>query len=117
MQPAKSYISKIIETVLLVLFVSHYGGITLFYHAHQVGEKTISHSHPYRKDAPQNHNHTTKGYFVVQCINEASFNPSSPLLLPEPACDQKVIAWTDGVPRNINSVRIEGSLLRAPPSV
>jgi hypothetical protein len=117
MQPANRYISKIIKAALLVLFVSHYGGITLFYHAHQINGRTISHSHPYKNDAPKKHNHTSNGILVIHCFNEESFKPTSPLPVPEPVCLQKTLNRNEGTHHNLITARIEGTLLRAPPLV
>lgn len=48
-------IRKHTGTLLLLLFVSYYGGITLFRHAHQLGENTIVHSHPYSGSCEHTH--------------------------------------------------------------
>ena len=47
---------KYTGSLLLLLFVSYYGGITLFRHAHQLGESKIVHSHPHTRDCGHTHN-------------------------------------------------------------
>ena len=60
-------IKKHIGTLLLLLFVSYYGGITLFRHAHQSGENTIVHSHPYSKNCE--HSHSAAEFQFIQQIS------------------------------------------------
>lgn len=51
---------KFAKLLLIVLFVSYYGGTTLFYHTHEFGWSKVTHSHPFFpvKDAP-GHSHTS----------------------------------------------------------
>lgn len=58
---------KHIGTLLLLLFVSYYGGITLFRHVHQWGESTIVHSHPHSKNCE--HSHTAAEFQFIQQIS------------------------------------------------
>ncbi len=50
---------KLAKLLLIVLFVSYYGGTTLFYHTHEFGWSKVTHSHPFFpvKDSP-GHSHT-----------------------------------------------------------
>jgi len=63
----KKVVRKYSGIVLLLLFVSYYGGITLFRHVHQWGDNTIVHSHPHNRNCE--HSHTAEELQFIQQIS------------------------------------------------
>jgi hypothetical protein len=55
--------------MLLLLFISYYGSITLFWHSHKLGYTTIFHSHPFGNP---NHTHTTAQYDLIKVLSETA---------------------------------------------
>ena len=65
----KNKISVFLRFLLLILFVSYYGSITLFYHAHRVNEQIIVHSHPFNN---QEHSHSAAQYDLIKILSSFS---------------------------------------------
>lgn len=77
----KNKISVFLKYLLLILFVSYYSGITLFYHAHLVNGEIIVHSHPFvnskNKQSPfQPHSHSSASYFLIQQLMQTNWESS-----------------------------------------
>ena len=58
---------------LLLLFVSCYSNITMFYHSHLVDGRIVSHSHwfsDFSNDEPvESHSHTSEEYILIHFVN------------------------------------------------
>ena len=63
----KKRVKQILTHVLLLLFVSYYGSITLFWHSHHLGNTTIVHSHPFSNTQ---HSHTAAQYDLIKVLTE-----------------------------------------------
>jgi len=64
----KVRIKNISRVLLLSLFLAYLGGITLFYHKHEVNGKALFHSHPYwpfSENQPVNHQHSGDQFFTI----------------------------------------------------
>jgi hypothetical protein len=60
---------------LLLLFVSYYSSITLFYHSHFVDGRQITHSHPYipaSDNGSPSHQHTDNEFLLIQMLTHFS---------------------------------------------
>lgn len=93
----KNKISGFLRFLLLVLFVSYYSSITLFYHTHLVNGEVIVHSHPFSKKNQkpfQSHSHSSSTYIHIQHLMYAVWesSPETPQIT-EPVisfCEYKV---------------------------
>ena len=56
---------KVLGLIFLLLFVSYYSSITLFWHSHKLGYTIIFHSHPFSN---QQHNHTAAQYDLIKIL-------------------------------------------------
>ena len=65
----KDKISVFFKFLPLILFVSYYGSIILFYHAHTVNEQIIVHSHPFNN--PE-HSHSAAQYDLIKMLSAFS---------------------------------------------
>lgn len=64
---------KIKTVFILLLFVSYYGSISLFYHSHKIDGVLVSHSHPFSGDASQHH-HDSFDLLVIQQLSNFQVN-------------------------------------------
>lgn len=90
----KNKISVFFKFLLLILFVSYYSGITLFYHAHMVNGVIIVHSHPFlnskNKQIPvQSHSHSSACYFLIEQLNQTNWEGSPDI----PQIPVPIIVW------------------------
>jgi hypothetical protein len=63
---------KLINCLLLTIFLGFYASITLFTHSHIINGVTIVHSHPYSSgtsDKPINHQHSDKEFSIIQFLS------------------------------------------------
>lgn len=58
---------NVLGMLLLLLFLGHYGGTTLFSHSHIVDDHVIYHSHPY--SANSHHTHTSFEYHAIRTLS------------------------------------------------
>jgi len=65
----KERVKQILTHVLLLLFISYYGSITLFWHSHHLGNTTIVHSHPFNNTQ---HSHTAAQYDLIKVLTETA---------------------------------------------
>ncbi len=68
----KYWASKLLQLILLVLFIGYYGSITFFPHSHNVNGVTIVHSHPYKSEKgsdPLRLPHTDKEIMLIQALS------------------------------------------------
>ncbi len=63
----KSYGHKIIALGLLLLFATYWSSITLFPHAHRIGDRVYVHSHPFA-DA-NSHTHSEQQLQVIEYLS------------------------------------------------
>lgn len=56
---------------LVALFLSYYGGATLFPHTHYLATGKVTHSHPYIPSG--NHSHTTAVYQLIAGLSHLAF--------------------------------------------
>ena len=78
----KKYITNLLESMLLILFIGYYSSITMFYHAHLVNGHILSHSHPYKHDKNnktpfESHQHSSSAYSYIHQLNEASWKDTA----------------------------------------
>ncbi|MCC8087718.1 MAG: hypothetical protein LIO79_00360 [Rikenellaceae bacterium] len=57
MDLGEKYFKNILSSLLLILFIGYFSGITMFPHTHVINGVTITHSHPYT-GSPDNPDHT-----------------------------------------------------------
>lgn len=87
----RQWLQSLLPLVLGVLFVTYYGGTSMFYHSHSVDGVTVTHSHPFQKGATDDasnttHHHTKDALQLIQLLNQTTWEASStPLLVPAPA--------------------------------
>jgi len=70
-------VHKIIKVMVLLLFLGHYGNITLFYHTHTVDGITYTHSHFYgfgKSANPVQLPHTSNELQLIQELNQITWN-------------------------------------------
>lgn len=65
----KNKVKSILSHLLLILFISYYGSITLFWHSHHLGNTIIVHSHPFNN---AQHSHTTAQYDLIKVLTETA---------------------------------------------
>jgi len=65
----KNKLRTILSQILLVLFVSYYGSITLFWHSHRLGNITIVHSHPFSNNQ---HSHSAAQIDLIKVLTETA---------------------------------------------
>jgi hypothetical protein len=65
----RNKVKSILSQLLLVLFISYYGSITLFWHSHHLGNTTIVHSHPFNNTQ---HSHTAAQYDLIKVLTETA---------------------------------------------
>ncbi len=108
--------------MLLILFVSYYSAITLFYHAHLVNGQIIVHSHPYiksqdKQNSFQSHFHSPASYSLIQQLNQICWENSPDIpQIPNPLfilCEYK----SDYKSSFISSSTFSYTQLRAPPFI
>lgn len=85
MKISKKHISALIRSTLLLLFLGHYSSITMFYHAHIVNGRVLSHSHLFKHDTSnkspyKSHSHSSSAYNYIQQLNEASWKDTAVLV-------------------------------------
>jgi hypothetical protein len=56
--------------IFILLFLSYYSSITLFWHSHQLGNITIVHSHPFSHNST--HSHSTAQYDLIKILSETA---------------------------------------------
>jgi len=62
-------VKQILTHILLLLFVTYYSSITLFWHSHHLGNTTIVHSHPFNNTQ---HSHTAAQYDLIKGLSETA---------------------------------------------
>lgn len=62
-------VKSIISHILLLLFISYYSSITLFWHVHKLGTTTIVHSHPFGN---AQHPHSAAQYDLIKILTETA---------------------------------------------
>jgi len=70
-------VHKIIKVMVLLLFLGHYGNITLFYHTHTVDGITYTHSHFYgfgKSANPTQLPHTNNQLQLIQELNQITWH-------------------------------------------
>jgi len=65
----KKRVKQILTHILLFLFVSYYGSITLFWHSHHLGNTTIVHSHPFNNTQ---HSHSAAQFDLIKVLTETA---------------------------------------------
>ena len=110
-------IKKIAALFFVVLFMSYYANVSLFFHAHIISGATIIHSHIHA-DSHHNTNsggHTCSEITLIAHISQFEYNYSSICDIPSPSQfsfhENKVNKATD----RITSVHLQNLSLRAPP--
>lgn len=105
---------------LLLLFLSYYGSISFFYHAHLVNGQIICHSHPFKsepnnKNPFESHSHTPEAYTLIHQLSETNWdNTGFTSSIPEPVvmfCNLSYCYFTPAVTIN----KYFSTQLRAPP--
>jgi len=80
MKILKKNILLIGKSLLLLLFISYFISISMFYHTHVVHGGMITHSHPFKhsekKGPVNNHSHSTAEYILIQHFCETSITDS-----------------------------------------
>ena len=117
----KNKIAIFLRFTLLILFVSYYSGVTLFYHAHMINGQVIVHSHPYRpsgngQNSQQTHNHSKAAYVLIHQLNQICWESFHYVpQIPDPVvilCAYQSDYKSSFVPFN----SFPGLFLRAPPA-
>lgn len=62
----RAKLRSIIGYLLLFLFIGYYSSITLFWHAHRIGNEVITHSHPFNT---ADHSHTTAQFALIKMLS------------------------------------------------
>ena len=118
----KKYLFCFIKLMSLLLFMSYYISITMFYHSHNVNGQIITHSHLYNHDKTnknpyESHSHTSSQYNVIQHLNEANWdNSSASFQLPSPIIINIDFCFEYSTPL-VNSNDYSFPQLRAPPII
>lgn len=60
----------LLKLILPILFVTYYGGVSLFYHTHTENGRSVCHSHPYTSGTPSNPQHSHAGGPVVPFVTD-----------------------------------------------
>ena len=105
---------------LLILFISYYGSISFFYHAHLVNGQIICHSHPYKtepnsKNPFESHSHSPDAYTLIHQLSETNWeNTGFASTVPEPVVNiYNLTSWVISPAITITKYSI--AQLRAPP--
>lgn len=64
-------VSSILKCFLVILFLSYYGGTTLFTHTHTVDGVKITHSHPYLPSG--HHSHSSTAFQQIEQLSNFVF--------------------------------------------
>ena len=101
--------------MLLWLFISYVGGITLFMHRHTIEGQTIYHSHFYSGSADSpNHSHTSQQCKVITALSlYIALAATMAAMVVAPLF--KVAAVINDIARNTIQQSLQLQLLRAPP--
>lgn len=70
----------ILRFAVVALFLSYYGGATLFTHTHSFEWGEVTHSHPYMPSGA--HSHTAAGVQLIHSLSSVLFIVSAVALLP-----------------------------------
>lgn len=59
--------SGILKYIVMISFLSYYGGATMFYHTHNIGDKSIVHSHLYfgGESSSPCHTHSSASFSLI----------------------------------------------------
>ena len=105
---------------LLLLFISYYGSISFFYHAHLVNGQIICHSHPFKsepntKNPFQSHTHSPEEYALIHQLSKTNWeNAGFASTIPEPVVNvYNLSCWVISPAITISKYSI--AQLRAPP--
>jgi hypothetical protein len=82
----KNKVKSILSHILLLLFISYYGSITLFWHSHRLGNTVIVHSHPFSN---AQHSHTAAQYDLIKVLTETAGFIGFSSILAAKALDSK----------------------------
>lgn len=107
----KQRLLNISKILLIALFVSYYGGTTLFFHSHETYEGLITHSHPYKTG----HTHSQVEFETIHLLSIILFSAYSAFLLSFIRFLYRVLHS----PKNISYVHVSltSNPLRAPPFI
>jgi hypothetical protein len=122
MAALKRYLKLMLKCLLLIIFLSYYSSISMFYHAHHINGFVLSHSHPYKhnktsKTPYESHPHSSQAYSYIHQINEAGWkDTSSSVEITSPVINFFVFTGVYNTPF-VKAITFSLSLLRAPPVI
>jgi len=104
--------------MLLMLFCSYAGGITLFMHRHMVDGYAVVHSHPY-KTPPDTagHTHTAQQLATIAAVSQLFALAAVAAICMTPAVPEVTEAYADNAVRRAESLPVRLYGLRAPPAL
>ncbi|HOF21527.1 MAG TPA: hypothetical protein PLO24_09750 [Bacteroidales bacterium] len=75
MKKDRNIILRIQGSALLTIFLLLFAGNNFFHHAHQVDDRIIVHSHPFKSDSQGNpvHKHPATDYLLIHLFNTIVF--------------------------------------------
>ncbi len=107
----KQRLLNISKILLIALFVSYYGGTTLFFHSHESSEGLITHSHPYKTG----HTHSQVEFETIHLLSVILFTAYAAFLLSLIRLLFRVLHSSTNI--SFVHVSLTSNLLRAPPFI
>jgi len=113
----KDKIKKIVSSFLLMLFVSYYGSINLFFHTHVINGITIVHSHFHAETHhdTQNGGHTEHSITLISQISHFDYVDFSCNCELKPVLSCRDVACRVSTAQWVVSLHLQNLSLRAPP--
>jgi hypothetical protein len=113
------------KVLLLVIFISYYSSLNLFYHAHLINGQVVYHSHPFNRahdnkngEGPsQSHHHNKTEFYYIQQLDKSLWEdliekPNLPELFTFPI--ESIIA---DLPGFLTTAIYSSVRFRAPPFI
>lgn len=70
---------KIFRILIVALFLSYYGGVSLFSHTHSYQWGDVTHSHPYLPSTQ--HSHTAAGCYLIDNLSLLQFTAGDEIIV------------------------------------
>lgn len=112
-------VHKILKVMILLLFMGHYGNITLCYHTHTVDGKIFTHSHFYgfgKSTSPLQLPHTNNQLQLIQEINQITWDSAISIVAVETPVFTLLNTFRCPDVQQDSLYKVVFASLRAPPS-
>jgi hypothetical protein len=113
-------VHKILKVMVLLLFMGHYGNITLFYHTHTIDGITYTHSHFYgfgKSANPVQLPHSNNELQLIQELNQITWNADISIAAVETPAFQLLSEISCADLQHHSLFAPVFTSLRAPPSI